>query len=331
MRDLLELVLRGKFTVFPNYCRRERDELVELAQTAVAIDAQNVHVWQREEWRRKQNSWRDRLSQLPPRMPFPVLWVEWEEQGVNESGNDATVPLGLLIEETEGYNRPAKNGHRQLLYKPVTAHNDDDDAPDFFGQIITVFSKDNNTPLFVSAVIENSADRRTFWRSLPEDRLDGKSVRLEEISERYEIPDKWEAKHFPEWAAVRSLETYLPMLIFMNCHNVTLNRIAKPARAQRKFEKRYHVRRPSFHVIEVHKTMVRNVYEQGIANETVMHAHMVRGHVKHYGEHNKLFGRIAGSWFWQSHVRGDIGTPTVSDYRVWGADEEHESECDILQ
>lgn len=32
--------------------------------------------------------------------------------------------------------------------------------------------------------------------------------------------------------------------------------------------------------------------------------HIVRGHFAHYGEHNKLFGRLTGSFYHPMHVRG---------------------------
>lgn len=311
MRDLLEEILKGKFLVPPEISRVNRPDIIGPLQSAVAIDATNVHEWKLTD----KHTWKDRLPQLPPRIPFPTIWVEWTEM-VQEHQHFTQYPMGVLVEEDPCWGTDSEN---------------DDDHPDWYSQHLTIFMQISSRNVIAAQVDEDwEEDGRTYHVYSPD------PARSDESYVGDSLPDKIKKNEdasidISDWAAVRALETFLPLLIFMNCRNVTVNQLIRPARSQKKFQKRYHVSRPSFHVIEVHKTMVRNVYEQGIATETVMHAHMVRGHVKQYGEHNKLFGKIAGSWFWQSHVRGDIGVPAVSDYRVWGPSKDHKRHCRVTQ
>lgn len=54
---------------------------------------------------------------------------------------------------------------------------------------------------------------------------------------------------------------------------------------------------------------------QVVAGEQPMH--LVRGHYKHYTPENPLFGKIVGTWWWGSHVRGNPREGiVVKDYEV---------------
>ena len=44
--------------------------------------------------------------------------------------------------------------------------------------------------------------------------------------------------------------------------------------------------------------------------------HYCRGHLKHYGKNNPLFGKVSGMWWWQPFLRGQ-GTGFINkDYKI---------------
>lgn len=118
-----------------------------------------------------------------------------------------------------------------------------------------------------------------------------------------------------------------PALGFFNCKNVEIRRLEHSRKQAKQFERKFHITKPEYHVIEIHKATVRNVYERGISQGIARHACMVRGHFKTYTEENKLLGKHIGTYFWESHVRGEIGTPTLNDYRVH--EPQHKGDCQI--
>lgn len=107
-------------------------------------------------------------------------------------------------------------------------------------------------------------------------------------------------------------------LSFMHCKNVVIEPVNPPADLNRERKKaglkpflRYHTIN-----IEPMKKVLRtegNIEANGLKRAL----HICRGHFSHYSEEKPLFGRIAGTFWIPSHVRGSAKEGVViSDYNV---------------
>jgi hypothetical protein len=187
----------------------------------------------------------------------------------------------------------------------------------------------------VSTFMHEDGHNRAFqvgMMELPVSNLGGSWRVNQEIT----APPAWFEFDSPEEATSWHSQVYgqtatmvAATLSFFNCRNIELRRL-KARNDNPKFERKTGVKKPEYHVIEVHKQTVRNVYEGGISKGSALQqATLIAGHYKrygsNYGDRKKLFGKLEGKWFWQSRVRGTIGTPTVNDYRVW--EPQHKDDC----
>jgi hypothetical protein len=107
-------------------------------------------------------------------------------------------------------------------------------------------------------------------------------------------------------------------LSFLHCKNVSLTPVAPDARLNR--ERGRHGMKPfvRFHTIDIEpmKKVLRG--EGGSETNGLKKAlHICRGHFATYTDDKKLFGRVTGTFWKPSHVRGSIKEGVVvSDYRV---------------
>lgn len=249
----------------------------------------------------------------PNRLPFPSMWFEWSETVYDENEMPYNVQTGCLITEVRDYSKAEqykKEGRLkdELPLLPTQL---------LFFQFVPELGFSSLVAGGEMQIDQNNPNR---WSEFFYHKI--------QPPEEY-CGDLESGKVIAAMIGGR-LSIILSALAFFACKNVEIRQIENHKK-QHKLLKKYSVIRPTFHVIEIHKKAVRNVYERGIEKNkpALQHAHLVRGHFKTYTEENKLLGKISGTWFWQSHVRGDIGIPTVSDYRVWPASEKHKPKCNI--
>lgn len=113
-----------------------------------------------------------------------------------------------------------------------------------------------------------------------------------------------------EWNLFRDWQQYvicpLMTLSFVHCKNV---RIVKAPEPPPQFEKAWKKRNGRdlirYHTIEIEPMKKILVAEGRSATVGLRKAlHICRGHFKTYGPEHKLFGRVAGTFWFESHVRG---------------------------
>jgi len=99
----------------------------------------------------------------------------------------------------------------------------------------------------------------------------------------------------------------LMTLSFMHCTNVTEREVAPPPRLAKKWRKRHGRDLVRYHVLDI-APMGAVLHREGQAGEQgLAHAlHICRGHFKTFSQDAPLFGRLAGTFWWAPHVRGDL-------------------------
>jgi hypothetical protein len=108
----------------------------------------------------------------------------------------------------------------------------------------------------------------------------------------------------------------------MNCSNVGTVQVEPPPKLSKKRKKRYGHPLTTYRVIRVtpHFTQKgRKKHSDETIAEGSQPLHIVRGHFKTYEEDRPLFGRYAGTFWWNSQVRGSRDSGEVlHDYEVDG-------------
>lgn len=116
-------------------------------------------------------------------------------------------------------------------------------------------------------------------------------------------------------AVVELMWNGLVALGFMNCRNVSTQRVERPAKQPKK-SRRKRPDRADYHVI----VLPRKAYS-GDSYTTDEHGrrrlHCVRGHVKTFTAERPLLGKHVGSYWWSDQLRGnpDLGV-VEADYKV---------------
>lgn len=121
-----------------------------------------------------------------------------------------------------------------------------------------------------------------------------------------------------ELDALESFWTYvlLTAISFVHCRNVTLSDIRRDVKTDA--ERKGIGKLPLIQ----HKTLnigqVKSVVHGVASGEGIRKAlHVCRGHFKHYGKENPLFGRIVGTVWCPQHARGAAERGTVTkDYKI---------------
>jgi hypothetical protein len=107
-------------------------------------------------------------------------------------------------------------------------------------------------------------------------------------------------------------------LSLLHCKNVGAVEIGGPSAQRGGRSTRSHRRR--HHVLQVRPMgggkQVRSIGQLS-AESAAMSLHFVRGHFKNYTDEAPLFGRLTGSYWWESHARGDANIGIVTkDYSI---------------
>lgn len=111
------------------------------------------------------------------------------------------------------------------------------------------------------------------------------------------------------------------LLEVLNTKNVITKCKIPPEALNRKRVKRHHVPYDKYYILEVVKGSPRNKNFGDVPwdykSPADMAFHMCRGHFKTYTEEAPLFGKYAGTFWWQPQARGKKENGTISkDYEV---------------
>lgn len=109
-------------------------------------------------------------------------------------------------------------------------------------------------------------------------------------------------------------------LTFMHCKGVTLVDNTPSDQLQKKHLKKHHNAKPlvTYKTILI-KTATQILKEEGKIDECGMAKalHICRGHFKHFGEDRPLFGKLSGTFWWPSHIRGSVESGiAIRDYHI---------------
>ena len=114
----------------------------------------------------------------------------------------------------------------------------------------------------------------------------------------------------------------LMTMCFMHCRNIRVDWLSTPQKFARAFQKR-HGKLPVRRIGTVEITPMTKLIssatrpDMSIGERRAAAAHICRGHFKTYTEDHKLFGRIAGTFFWSDQLR-NIGIPqeVEQEYKI---------------
>jgi hypothetical protein len=118
------------------------------------------------------------------------------------------------------------------------------------------------------------------------------------------------------WASL--LKPILFALSFLHCKNVAIHAVEPDARVNR--ERRKNGMKPflRYHTINI-EPMKRVLRTEGQSETQGLNRalHICRGHFSTYSAEKPLFGKVSGTFWVPSHVRGSIGEgAVVSDYKI---------------
>lgn len=105
---------------------------------------------------------------------------------------------------------------------------------------------------------------------------------------------------------------------FLNCKNVIVEQRQAPAALSKSFQKKNGKPLLRYHTLEIEPMRKVLEGEGGISRNGLGKAlHICRGHFATYTEDKPLFGRVTGTFWKSSHVRGDLKHgAVVTDYKV---------------
>jgi hypothetical protein len=105
---------------------------------------------------------------------------------------------------------------------------------------------------------------------------------------------------------------------FMHCRNVDVRPVDPPSKLALKAERRRGRRLTRYYVLEIDP--MRRVLERegGVETQGLRRAlHICRGHFKTYTDTAPLFGRVTGTYWWESFARGSLEEGLIEkDYRL---------------
>src|SRR5262249_18232855 len=120
-------------------------------------------------------------------------------------------------------------------------------------------------------------------------------------------------------ASKKALHGPLLALAFGHCKNVTLTEHAPPPKLAAAQMKRRGWPMVTYKTLEIQPMLGVLRHEGGMARGASAQRalHITRGHFKHYQEGHGLFGKHAGLFWWDMHVRGSLRHGVVEkDYAV---------------
>jgi hypothetical protein len=237
------------------------------------------------------------------RLPFPVMWIESARPArfLDFDSNSREFPGGFprrwgwlccqaAVSDTR-YADTAPAGAGLVLTADLVKLHVDDDRPHGPYSQVRVFTDLRGTPI-------DEVQGCAFF-----------SDRADKV-EDYGCFIDWQVLGVPAFLAI----------CFMACKNVVVDTIDPDVRLNR--ERRKNGMKPflRYHVINI-EPMKKVLRTEGRSeSEGLRRAlHICRGHFSTYSEEKPLFGKVAGTFWIPSHVRGSIKEGVVvSDYRVAG-------------
>lgn len=332
MPRLVDLIRRGKMHPPPGYTQGEaavtkmhRDSRNMLAHAQIfSIDNVAEYFYAGND----QEIWHEREDFPNVAPPFPVFWMEWKRpsvivskvHGLTKTDGQADVTGVLMrVAKVESQNE-AVNLLRHWFrnYGPIAAEARLESSIQFL-------TRDRSAPprwVFHASVFIQ--DSRLYADGLPigptfeymntidaEGRLTGGPSMLIPIPQ--EIVDEHGGHHYSG--------TMFPVfmaLSLLHCKNVHTQDHVTPAKLARSIEKKHGVPPVSYKTLAI-EPMTRQIVKPKNGGDTgrQMGLHIMRGGFRTYTEERPLFGKHAGTWWWDSFLRGDAKAGVVEkDYQV---------------
>lgn len=119
-------------------------------------------------------------------------------------------------------------------------------------------------------------------------------------------------------AVIEAVKPLLLAVSFMHCKNVQRREVAPSQYENRYYRKKHRKSLVRYHVLDI-DPMRKVLKTEGRSGEVGLKKalHICRGHFATYTEDKPLFGRLVGSFWKESHVRGSAKEgAVVKDYRV---------------
>lgn len=107
-------------------------------------------------------------------------------------------------------------------------------------------------------------------------------------------------------------------LNFIHCKNIKLTEINYNRKLVRHCKRTNKLYFEKYHVIDIERPK-KILNTEGKAKEVGIKQafHICRGHFKTYDKNNPLFGKLTGTYWWESYSRGDIKKGKISkDYKI---------------
>lgn len=223
------------------------------------------------------------------KLPYPHMWIEW----VNHRGGDA---LHMAVQCFELNGRP--RGESAYLVVPW------------------VFAPRENPylqgcPIEYDCVLQVDFDRSS--------RIVGVTGFQRAGDKLIAMPSNSQENRNGDGEVLASLVDLvwngLVAIGFMNCRNVTTERVERPNKVGKK------QRRPRPPKLDYHTIVLPNMRSQSGSvkgpKQDIMPMHQVRGHFKTYTAGAPLMGQHVGTYWWGWQVRGKSENGVVvSDYKV---------------
>lgn len=223
--------------------------------------------------------------------PFPEFWIEWKYADPTFRTDLGITHAGAVVECFEARPDEHADYRWEFAILPFLLHDD--------GQVGHI-----------------------VWRPIACTTAEGDLVRCHAVPSPFvkdRIEDESQAAGHRN-AALAVLTTVLISICFMNCKNVKLIDVAPVRKLSAAYKRRKGQWLQTYKTIDIYpmSRIVREKLDAEGGTGTGKRAmHIMRGHIKHYTEDSKLFGKHAGNYFWHSHVRGTLAAGEVKpSYKI---------------
>jgi hypothetical protein len=259
--------------------------------------------------------------------PFPVFWMEWKKPA-------------RIVSRVHGITKPDSHADMTGVLMRVSKVDGTDGVRalmrHWFGGYATLGAKDQVEGSTEYLVTDRAAPPRWLlhasiyiqdYRVDPDGLPSGPSFEYMNTIDEHgrltggpsmliPLPQEWvnENGHLFSSAVLPAFMA----LSLLHCKNVSVEENVSPPKLARSIQKRHGVAPLTYKTLVI-EPMTRQIQGARNVGDTgrQLRLHIVRGRFRTYTEERPLFGKHAGTWWWDSWVRGDARAGVVlKDYEV---------------